>query len=372
MNLENLLSHYPRIKQVDPKNQKDLFQILDQVPLSSDQLQISFDRNPDFFRYMKIQGEWGYAFYFVNKDQSPQGMAVSTFRLMQWNQKPICLGYTSDLRTTSKMDRGARLEWRKFYAQAVSQCHEIEEFKNCAGFFTAVWDENNLAQKALVEKKRPHDFSYQATTTYKSYALWGRWNPIYQPPKSIRKVRPNEIAMILESLCKSSALSWNTDDLLRTLNSLNQSLSDFYVLEENGLIRSFVLPASTGHLKKTRIKKWPKTLKWASKLLPLFNKRPIELHDEIEIMQLMFYRSFKNDPFDLYEFADYFWFKNSKNSLDHQFHLLTIGAWTPLNFVKKGYLVSTLSGTLYKVISDSISSEFQNINDFSNLEIGLL
>lgn len=372
MNLTDLLSLFPRIKCVDPLQQDALFSIIEQSPLSTEQLQISFERKPDFFRYLKLQGQQGFVFYFMNQDGTPHGFAVSTFRQMKWKNKPFCLGYTSDLRTTTKLDRVARLEWRRFYAQAVSQSSEIEEFQNCSGYFTAVWNDNHLAQKALVQKKRAQDVTYKPITRYESHAFWGRWCPLFEPQARVRKIKENEISILFKTLCESGELDWKELDLENTLSLMGLSLFDFYVLEKNNEVIAFVLPASTGMMKQTIIKKWPNSLKWSAKLLPLFGKRKIQLDKPLEILQLMFFRSLKNNPNDLFSFIDYFWYENSKKSLNHQFHLLNVGVWTTYQFFKKGYLTSSISGTLYKVEADHGRPEFQEINDFSNLEVGLL
>lgn len=372
MNIADLLALFPRIRKVDPSQQEALFRIIDQAPLSSEALQISFERQPDFFHFVKAQGEVGHAFYFVNQDDSPQGFAVSTFRQMKWKNQSLCLGYTSDLRTTPKLDRVARMAWRNFYATAIEKAYEIEEFQKCSGFYTAVWNDNNVAQKALVQKKRAGDFSYQATTQYQSHALWGRLRPLFKPKARIRKIQENEIPQLLEILCESNTLSWQESDLCATLKVLDLSLEDFYVLEKNNKTQAFVLPGSTGKMKQTVIKKWPLSLHWASKLLPLFGKRPIHLHQPLEILQLMFFRSLNNNPNDLYDFADYFWYENNQKPKAQQFHLLTVGVWTSYHFQKRGYLVSSISGTLYKVIGDQVRPEFADIHDFSNLEVGLL
>jgi len=372
MNIDNLLSFFPRIKKVDPHAQEPLFSIIDQAPLSSDTLQISFERKPDFFQYLRLQGQVGFAFYFTNQDGTPQGFAVSTFRQMKLRNKSICLGYTSDLRTTSRLDRVARLEWRRFYAKAVETSYEIEEFQKCSGFLTAVWDDNQLAQKALVQKKRPQDIGYFPVASYESHALWGRWFPLFRPRVQVRKIKEIEIPTLIKTLCDSSGLAWMRSDLESTLSQLGASLSDFYVLEKKSEVSAFVLLTSTDQMKQTIIKKWPNSLNWSAKLLPLFRKRAIQLNRPLTISQLMFFRSVNNNPHDLYDFVDYFWYENSKKFLCDQFHLLTTGVWSNYQFKKKGYLVSSISGTLYKVQTDRIRPEFQEISDFSCLEVGLL
>lgn len=372
MNFDQLLPFYPRIKIVDPQNQADLFSIIEQSPLSADQLVISFERKPDFFQYLKLQGKKGYAYYFTNQDGTPHGLAVTTFRQMKFKNKSIGFGYTSDLRTTPRLDRVGKLEWRRFYAKVVEHCYEIDEYQKCSGFLTAVWDDNLLAQKALVQKKRSDRVSYQAANHYQSHALWGRWYPLMKPKVEIRQIKKSEISILLKNLCESGQLDWDLSDLEQTLKVLGLTFEDFYVLEKNNEIQAFVLPASTDKMKQTIIKKWPHYLKWSAKLLPLFGKRSIHLHQPLTIIQLMFFRSIKNNEADLYDFVDYFWYENSKKEKHLQFHLLTVGVWQNYRFDNRGYLSSSIAGTLYKVLGENVRPEFQDITDFTKLEVGLL
>jgi hypothetical protein len=378
MKLQELLSQFPRVQISNPLVQDHIFSLIDQTSITTDSLQISFERKPDFYSFLKAQGDQAFVFTFNNKDGSPQGFAASTFRSMRWNRQPICLGYTSDLRTTPQLDREGRLEWRKFYGSAIENSQKIEEFNSCIGFVTAVWSENKLAQKALVKKKRPGDFSYESVNSYTSYSIWGRKRPLPIPKTTIRLIEEHEIQILLQLLCGDQGLSWNEDDLVRTLSVFQKSYRDFYVLQENGIPKAFVLPAPSGIIKKTIIKKWPTYLKFASKLLPLFGKKPVQLNEPIDILQLLFFRSSEKDSNKyLISFIDYFWHKNNNKPRSEQFSVLSINYWKTANapdlkIKKLGYLFTSIDGSLYKVMPENPSQAFIEMTDFSSLEIGLL
>lgn len=378
MKLQQLLDQYPRVQVADPARQEPIFSIIEQTSLSSESLQVSFDRKPDFYYFLKAQGDRALVFTFMNKDGSAKGFAASTFRQMNWNSHPICIGYTSDLRTTSQLDREARMQWRKFYAGGVEHSQEIEEFDGCVGFVTAVWNENKLAQKALVKKKRPGDFSYDVVNTYQSHSLWGRWKPLSRPSCLVRPIKTSEIEDLVKLLCNQRALSWDEDDLSRTLAVFQKSFKDFQVLERNGDAQAFVLPVSMSKAKKTLIKKWPAHLGLIAKLLPLFGKRKLTLGEPIEVLQLMLYKSISGDESkNFLEFIDHFWYQNNKKPKSQQFSILSVNHWnkpgqTPLPLKEKGYLFTSIEGALYKVTTENSSSVFNEINDFTHLEIGFL
>ena len=379
MKLQELLDQYPRVKVSNPQDQEPIFSLIDQTSITSEALQISFERKPDFYHFLKAQGDHAIVFKFVNKDGTPHGFAASTFRRMCWNGQPVCIGYTSDLRTTPQLDREARLQWRKFYGHGVGLSQEIDEFDNCIGFVTAVWNENKLAQKALVStKKRPGDFSYEIANTYHSQSIWGRWRPLGKPSSVVRPIQDSEMETLHKLLCNQDALSWNEDDLKRSLSVFQKSLKDFQVLEESGLAKAFVLPVSTSKAKKTLVKKWPPYLKNMAKLLPIFGKRKIELNVPIEVLQLMLFKSVMGDEDEnLGAFIDHFWYQNNQLPKSQQFSILAINRWDKpeqksLHLKEKGYLFTSIEGALYKVTAENTSPVFKEINDFSHLEVGFL
>lgn len=382
MKLNDLLTDYPRVKIADQSDQSAIFSLIDKTSINTERLQVSFDRKPDFFHFLKAQGDKGLVFYFVNKDGTPEGFAASTFRRMSWNGQPISVGYTSDLRTTSYLDRDAKLQWRKFYGHGIGISSEVEEFDNCAGFVTAVWNENKAAQKALVnnanKKKRAGDFNYKLANSYASYSIWGRWWPLLFKKSKLRAIRQDEINILISQLCKKDGLSWNKEDLERSLSVFKKSFSDFVVLEEAGQVKSFVLPSSTSEIRKTVLKKWPTHLSISAKLLPLFGLRPIKLHEPIEVMQLMFFTHISGDPeLNLLQIVDSLWIENRSKSREQKFHVLAINRWDhpsskSIPFAKSGYLSTEIPGALYKVTSEKGHPIFDQIKDFSTLEIGFL
>ncbi len=389
MKFQELLDQYPRIKIADPRRQDTIFSLIDQTSISSESLQISFDRRPDFYYFLKAQGERAFVFIFVNKDGVPHGFAVSTFRKLSWNGQQISIGYTSDLRTTPQLDREARLQWRKFYGHALQLSETIDEFEGCIGFITLVWKENKLAQKALIQKKRPGGFSYEMTNTYQSHSVWGRWWPLRKPKSTVRLIKESEISTLIKLLCRQDKLSWIESDLVRTLSIFKKSFKDFQVLDENGIANAFVLPVSASHVKKTLIKKWPLYLNLMTKLLPLFGKRSVELNQPIEILQLMLFKSVVGSEdeqrLQLLQFIDHFWYQNNKSPKNEQFSILSVHRWDQpnqknLSLNRKGYLVTSIEGALYKVIPEvasvvtleKSSTKFSEMNDFSHLEIGFL
>jgi hypothetical protein len=382
MKLNELLTEYPRVKVADQADQSAIFSLIDRTAISTEKLHVSFDRKPDFYHFLRAQGENGLVFYFTNKDGTPEGFAASTFRRMAWNGKPISLGYTSDLRTTSGLDRDAKIQWRKFYGHGVALSSEIEEFDRCLGFVTAVWNENRAAQKALVnnsnKKKRAGDFSYNLANSYTSYSIWGRWFPLLFKKSKLRPIRKDEIEILLSHLCKDNGLSWKRDDLERSLSVFNKSFLDFQVLEVDGKKKSFVLPASTSAIRKTVLKRWPLHLSLPAKLLPLFGLRAIELYEPLEVLQPMFIINLEGNAEDnIIDIVDSLWIENRAKPKEQKFHVLAINSWDspsnkPISFAARGYLSTEIPGALYKVTSEQAHPLFEQIQDFSSLEIGFL
>lgn len=379
MKLQELLDQYPRVKIGHPSHQEALFSIIDQTSISSEALQVSFERKPDFYYFLKAQGDRAFVYNFLNKDGSVHGFGASTLRKMNWNGQPVVLGYTSDLRTTPQLERDSRLQWRQFYGHGVELSTKIDEFEGCVGYITAVWNENKSAQKALVKKKkRTGDFSYEIANTYHAHSIWGRWKPLTNPKVLVRAIKDSELPLLKDLLCRSDKLSWNEADLVRTIGVFQKTFLDFQVLEENGIPKAFVLPTSTSRVKKTIIKKWPPYLHFMAKLLPFFGKKSVKLNEPIEILQLMLFKSVSGDEDEnLMGFIDYFWFQNGKKTKDEQFSILAVNRWDKadkklFNLNRKGYLFASIEGALYKVKTENASPIFTEMNDFSHLEVGFL
>lgn len=371
MKLEDLLKEYPRIQLVSPNNSSLLFSIIEKTSLQTSDLHVSFDRTPDFFALLKAQGEKCLVFSFHNSDGEAHGMACLSFREMRHKGQNVWIGYASDLRTSPELEREARVQWRKMYARVIHHASEIEEFGPCLGMVTAVWDDNKMAQKALVSQKKAKDFQYVPLLKYRSYSIWGRWKVWSKPKSVIRKAHVYDYGWIQKTLLESDDLCWCENDLERTLNLFNKSYSDFWVLEENGKMSAFILDVSQTPFKKLQIKAWPKSLAWAARLLPVFGKRPVRLNETVEMKQLVFFRSCRGDSqAQLQDFIHHFWNENLKLKKDEQFHILNIFDWNDqdLKLFKSGYLSTPIPGALYKVTAVQGADKLVNVHNFHTLE----
>jgi hypothetical protein len=365
MKLAEVLSQYPLISLAQQKDQESIFRIIDATSLSTDKLQIYFDRRPDFFSFLQCQADKAFVFLMHNEDGSTEGMACLSFRRMWLDGQRVCIGYASDLRITEKLGRHCRVQWRACYDAILESLEKIKEFEGAIGLVTAVWDDNALAQKALVSKKRSHAFTYNYLQEYQAVSIWGRWR--WQSGEGrIRPVSPDEIPLILEILCEAKgqdAISWDEAELKRTIHCLGLDLLHFQVLEEHGMIQAVVLPIGDLYAKKLKIRKLPRVLGLLSKLIK------INFGEEVKTLQLMFFQSRrdKKKRQDLLQFLNYFY----KDRKDRQ--LISVYTWNDKNLTKdlwrQGFCNSAVSGKLYRVQGCK-----QNVTswDLRSLEIGLL
>ena len=145
-------------------------------------LRLRYERGPDFFRFLSMQGEDFRVFLGEEprEDRPPTQQAersvhlVATFshRMGYIDGVAQSIGYLGDFRV--HRSRKLPIIWRKAYADLIRNTQIIDEIKNCTRCITAVIDENTPAMRALVEPKKKTSFRYIPIDRYRTVSILGK------------------------------------------------------------------------------------------------------------------------------------------------------------------------------------------------------
>lgn len=168
----------PGIERAEPKDNKDILQLLRDLRMTTPQGSLSYSRDPDFFKFSRIQGTIHTTFLFRNSDKSLKGLGQLSVRDCELNGRKSRIGYFSDLRIHPQLERRIKVSWRKTYLHVLSQGSQYEELGRPEFFFTAVLDENKEAQRSLVQRHSEgssrSDIVYSPMTRYRSVLILAR------------------------------------------------------------------------------------------------------------------------------------------------------------------------------------------------------
>lgn len=375
--LQSINDKYPLISVATEKDQSQIFDIIDKTSIVSGKIQVGFERRPDFFEVLKSQGPKYLVFLMHNEDGRAHGLAVMSFRPMLKDGKVISVAYASDLRTTRELSKAAHLQWRKMYAEVVTNLSEVPEFQNAQTLLTAVWDSNVLAQRALVKKNARLAVQYEPIATYKACSVVGRL--IIKKPKLIRHLRADETSVLKSFLCEPKSpheITWQFDELIRTLRQLGKTTEDFLVHEQNGHIQSLCLPVDKVPGRITKVLALPKNLIWLTRLAKFLFGIEISMGKELKTTYLMFYRC-KNPSLRYKHLSQYLHVcqnREKKLAKRDRTQVYVVSLWNETSLSRelwcRGFINSPISAKLYEVRPSEVIET--NTMGIEQLEVALL
>nr|HRO67391.1 hypothetical protein [Pseudobdellovibrionaceae bacterium] len=197
--LDEFFQKYPLISLATSADQDKIFDLLERTSLKAGGLQIGFDRRPDFFTFLKNQGPKAFVFLMNNENGEVHGLACMSVRPMLKGTKKVAVAYASDLRTTPQLSRAARMQWRNMYADLIELLPTLPEFEQPEAVLTAVWNDNELAQRALVRKSSKLQVEYAPVSEYMAFSVLGRL--VLKKSPYIREALPEDRDLIFKWIC---------------------------------------------------------------------------------------------------------------------------------------------------------------------------
>ncbi len=286
--LKQILEKYPLIQLADSHDSAAILKLISETNMQAGSLQIGFDRGPDYFQFFKYQGDRSFVFTLINEDSHEMsGVCVITIKeILNPKGIPTTIAYGSDLRFHPKIHRRTRVQWRKWYTDVIQNHREIEEFKNCEAFFTAILDDNMMAKNSLASAASQNDYYYQSATPYEAYTCYG-----FLPfKKNYCKLGPplkTDLKNFYSKRGEYGFSEWEIENFLKLSGKRWNEFVGVHSKDESSLLASG-LWSEHRHARSLVIFQAPSRLKLQLKLLPLLGRPSLELGQPARIHSLNF------------------------------------------------------------------------------------
>jgi hypothetical protein len=289
-------SHVRRASQADNPG---ILALLDETAMAAGNLALRYDRAPDFFRFLKCQGDTQVA--VVSESDSGKIEMVSALSLRDGlhEGRPVRIGYLGDLRVAPRASRAARVEWRKYYEAFLRTVGRNRDLGGCDFLYTAILKENKAAIQALVRRDR--GVRYEPIYEYSAVSMLAN-RPLAYAARLRRPARTRGYR--LESLDPA-----NLDELARFLATASAgldlgyrypqelhfrlrawpgfSLDRFLVARDPaGRIVAALAPWSPGEARRLIVDRLPPSLRVLFRLLGILGLHTVRESEELNICYL--------------------------------------------------------------------------------------
>lgn len=301
MKLEEIFSKYPRIRLATAADNEAILNLFRTVEMETPGLRIRYERGPDFFAFLRRQCEAAYVAMFENDDGSLGGVATFCLRKNYVRGETQYAAYLSDLRLSPRLSKSTRVQWRKFYQDILQNAPEIDEFRQCRYFYSAILDQNRDAVRAFTRNKS--EIIYSELAKYQTVSLlgrypWARWFGSSPVPAGyeIGRAQAADLPAIRRFLMAEhfdrafgENFSGPQDELDRRLSEWGGlSAESFFVVKNwEGRVVATVAPwGGQDNSRRLVVDRLPTKLRWLSRLMPLLGSRSAEVGQELKILYL--------------------------------------------------------------------------------------
>jgi hypothetical protein len=260
LDLDAFVAHYPGVRVAKPEDNAALLRFFSESAIEGDHLRLRFDRSPDFFGLLKLQGDQSTVFVFESSANEIIGAATVTLRDGYIHGKLKRVGYLGDLR--SKFDRRPLRIWREMFRRILQG--EVSEWSGCDHWITAVIDENRRAKLALVQSKRG-GHRYDLLTPYRMVNVLAKkpWRRISRDPtvtvSRATKADRNAVHTFYQAVCRTQAFGYSRFPELPGL-----SIEDFWLAKKGQTLVGITSLWSPHTVKRILVDHSPWTLKLLS------------------------------------------------------------------------------------------------------------
>lgn len=352
----NYQKQFPNIRTAKSSDNQAILDFLKTTNMHNKKLVLRYNREPNFFSFLKSQGNSYLVYLLLDKDKlSIKGLAVLSIREAYVNGKLTKVVYLSDLRIASQVWRGARLQWKKFYSFLLKEHKNIEELKDVQYFYSAILSNNKAALNSLL--KQNSDVVYQLISPYYSCNVLGKIpiiDKVFKNTFKVQKALPKDKQALLHFLnqCNKKkllgypfgekVLEQELELNFRTRQWPDLSLQSFLIVKNKAKdIIACTAPLSNNQDRSIWVKKLSSVHKTLHKSIKIFKKTEIKENQELKILYLTsleFCPSLtEKDQENIFiSFLNYIYSTNIMES----HHLLQFLVWNNQNFAKKLLLKS--------------------------------
>jgi len=385
--IQEICEKFDRISVATPADNKDILNFYSSIAMDTQALQLRYERAPNFFTFLAEQGMPTVVFLFKNDDGSIGGVSSLTTRNCLINGNQAKIFYAGDLRSSPRISRKARVQWRRCYAEIVAHYRSCEDLGRPDYMYTVIMDGNKKALQAFIKPKA--NPVYRKLMDFNSINIVGQ---ICRPICNVRNKRSLErtnyqidwannddfsaIKRFLHNENKGKKLGTNftvsgAGELERRLQQWNNfAISSFLMVRQNGEIVACLAPWSNGNSRRIVVEKAPLPLKIFGSFLPLCGQRAIKENHELKTLYLTCLEidssKGQQERAELFGFMVDFLFASGRrrgynliSSLDGLHCSLGKG------IERKGYMYSKQRAALYQVLSpeEALEKRFLSVTD---------
>ena len=349
MKLNEILKKYSVFKIAEQSDSKRLNTFFLKSIMDADGLQLTYQRQPDFFTFLKFHGDHNIVFYAENEKKEIILVASISLRDGYINRKIERIAYLSDMRIDMKYKPGRLIvKWKQCMGDIIINSAGIEEIKT-KYMITAIMQDNTKAIKSLVNNSR-NPFLYKKISNYSMINILASITK-YKGNLSVERAtfeNKNFVFEFIDSIQSKREFGFSKSYLERALlvwNNLN--IEDFIIVKRDGLIIGACCLWNPSPTKKIIISQMPFSLKILKIMSTMFLSIPGN-NEEFKVQYLNFL-SILNDEEEVLDAV--ISFAKSEKIFKH-FHSLSFSSFDIDEIVisKRKYILNRTPLSLFQVV----------------------
>lgn len=264
MDLNPIKNAGPQITSFEfSKDNKDILDLLEKSPMKVGDIELVYERSPDFTALLKCQSSRHETLVARGKHKEVLGFFSLSFSKKWFFGQRLNGAYIGDFRTNGS--RQAAVLWRKVYAQLLQKFKWDSRFK-VDYFVTGILKKNKEAIKNLVGLKKDHGFYYEFLKELNMVNVYGRIFPRRKKSTAIKATQSDKEALIeflrLQEQKKFFGADFSGEEesewQYRSETWPGFSVTQFLLIkDQQGQIKACTLPWDPTPVKRMRVKRAP-------------------------------------------------------------------------------------------------------------------
>ncbi|MBF0595515.1 MAG: hypothetical protein HQL22_11200 [Candidatus Omnitrophica bacterium] len=245
------------------EDNQGLLDLAHAVSMSGD-IEIVFERNPNFFYACEIQGFSYQVLVATRSDNTICASGVRVLKSAYINGNPMEIGYLGDLKVSSKARK------LRILSNGYQKMKKLHQDGQAMLHITAIIDDNKDAKAALVWKNKdqsiPNYYDLGRINTYFVFPFLPRF--LLNMPKIVRgnrEIIDNIVSFLNAEGMKKQFFPVYTREYFLNLRQFN--VSDFYVAYEGDQIVGVVATWDQSSFRQTLLKKYHGSMTWIKRIL---------------------------------------------------------------------------------------------------------
>lgn len=289
MKLDSLLSRFSPIRLADESDSDKLNRFFGAAPMSSSALQLSYERHPDFFSFLRFHSDETFVFCAEDEDGKVLGVATLLVREGYVDGRSARVGYLADLRVAKDRPDWFTPLWKECMGEVIGRYKSLKEL-SCDYLITAIMAGNKAAKRSLVNQPK-NKFHYEKISSYKMVNIIHGFGKLYRGEFKTSRAGDNdleEVLTFLEDRHRQRPFGLTRAFVERALRKWpGMGAESFVVCRSQGRIVAAAATWNPSPYKKIILKKAPLSLRATAKLASFFTLSP-RTGEELKVQYLNF------------------------------------------------------------------------------------